>query len=143
MFQCVETECGKFFGWSAKKIVKQSNTVTMEYQVCPHCGGLRYEELPRDYKPPKAKETPPVQMPTAVEAFDPEDLMKHQGWKNKKRREEGQTGYTTGSLNWGWDFEDKFNPSTIEFLKKGPHTIDKYEFSYNAEYHTVRVKVPK
>jgi len=64
--------------------------------------------------------------PPQIPNFNPEDLMKHEGWKAKKT---GEGEYAKGSLAWGWDFQDKFPAEIIKVLDKGPLEIDKYEFS--------------
>ncbi len=69
--------------------------------------------------------------------FNPEDLMKHAGWKAKKK-DDGS--YAEGSLSWGWDFTDKFSKETIQALEKGPVEIDKYVFSLNETRTLVSVK---
>lgn len=60
--------------------------------------------------------------------FDPQDLINHTGWKNKKT---GHRKYSEGTLAWGWDFRDQFKPETIEALEKmgGKLLVDVYEFT--------------
>jgi len=92
---------------------------------------------------PKKQEEP---MPAVLRGkpkiphFDPEDLMKHEGWKGKKL-DSGE--YAKGSLAYGWDFADKFQDETIRVLTEGPQTIDKYEFSLNDSGTFVQVRKAK
>ena len=148
-FQCLEVTCGKQFGWTAKKFVKDPDnpTISFEYVICPYCGGLNFEDYGVNGVPKKhiaIKTVPEVQYPKKVADiltnFDPADLMKHEGWKNKKI---GAGEYTQGSLEWGWDFETGFAKATIEVLVKGVQVIGGYEFSYNGQYHTVKTKKAK
>ena len=123
-FQCLN--CSKQFGWTAKKTISKivegyELPVTMEYIVCPYCESYNFEEIVE--KKVKPKPVPPVKMPKPSN-FDPEDLMKHE-WKGKKL---GHKHWEKGSLEYGWDFTDKFQQSTIAALESGPLTIDKYEF---------------
>jgi len=74
-----------------------------------------------------------------VPEFNSEELMKHVGWKAKKKDD----GYAEGSLSWGWEFADKFSKEILRVLEKGPLTIDKYEFSLNKEQTLVSVKKKK
>jgi hypothetical protein len=60
-----------------------------------------------------------------IPEFDTGLLMNH-AWKGKKL---GDNQYEKGSVAWGWDFNDQFPDSVINVLKKGPLTIDKYEFT--------------
>lgn len=78
--------------------------------------------------------------PQMVPEFNPEELMKHEGWKAKKI---GEGDYAAGSLSWGWQFADKFSKETRQALEKGPLTIDKYVFSLNKERTLVSVKKKK
>lgn len=75
-----------------------------------------------------------------VPQFNSEELMKHVGWKAKKK-DDGS--YAEGSLSWGWEFADKFSKEILRVLEKGPLTIDKYEFSLNKEQTLVSVKKKK
>jgi len=72
--------------------------------------------------------------------FDPLDLTEHEGWKAKKL-DDGS--YAKGSLNWGWDFADKFSGTVIEALKKGSLEIDRYEFTLNPSGNIVQVRRKK
>lgn len=71
-----------------------------------------------------------------VPDFNPELLLKHP-WKGKKT---GEGEYAKGSCSWGWDFIDKFSKEVIAVLKKGPLTIDKYEFALNDTKTLVQAK---
>jgi hypothetical protein len=73
--------------------------------------------------------------------FDPEELMKHQGWKAKKKAD---GGYEDGSLNFGWDFVDKFPESVRQALADGkPLQIDEYEFTSNGTIISVHKRKEK
>ena len=135
-FQCVDINCGRPFGWTAKKIIQVISDehelpVTYEYVVCPYCGSLDFEECSGNLsliKPkfPTKKNIPSVQMPKSVQMkshFDPADLMQH-SWKKGKRRPDGK--YDVGSLAYGWDFKDQFKPETLDALARGPIDIDQY-----------------
>jgi len=75
--------------------------------------------------------------PPQVPEFNPDELMKHEGWKARKK-DDGS--YAEGSLSWGWDFADKFSKEILQILEKGPLTIDKYEFNLNKERTLVSAK---
>lgn len=60
----------------------------------------------------------------AIPEFDAQELMAHK-WKGKKT---GEGQYAQGSLNWGWDWKEKFSQAVLDVLAKGPLTIDKHEF---------------
>lgn len=139
-FQCLDVRCGKEFGWTLKRIVTyptndKGENVTEETIRCPYCGSLDFEELSPGHKPNKPqkqeKKTPPPRMPKpAGQAdFNSTDLMEHK-WKGRKR---GEGNYAAGSLEYGWDFADQFKPETIEALKRGPLTIDKYVFKFTGK----------
>lgn len=82
----------------------------------------------------------PIAAPKIPE-FDSEDLMKHEGWKNR-RNDDGT--YQKGSLAWGWEFADKFKPETIEVLQRGKDlVIDQYTFSLSENGRLVNVKKQK
>lgn len=63
--------------------------------------------------------------PTSMPEFDPDILFQHE-WKGRRKAD---GSYAKGSLEWGWDFKDNFPENVIKVLKKGPLTIDQYEFS--------------
>ena len=134
-FQCVNINCGRPFGWTAKKIIQVISDehelpVTYEYVVCPYCGSLDFEEgNSQIQKKLKDVPVPPMQMPKPVQMksqFDPSDLMQH-SWKKGKRKPDKT--YDVGSLAYGWDFKDQFKPETLDALAKGPIDIDQYEFA--------------
>ena len=137
-FQCVDINCGRPFGWTAKKIIQVIDDahelpVTYEYIVCPYCGSLDFEEGNSQIQK-KLKEVPPVQMPKPVQMksqFDPADLMQH-SWKKGKRRPDGK--YDVGSLAYGWDFKDQFKPETLDALARGPIDIDQYVISLQGNF---------
>jgi len=143
-FQCLEVTCGKQFGWTAKKIIKVSEVETIEYVVCPYCGGLDFDELAPNHKIPQ-KKTPPIKYPTPVQPtagssqFDPADLMQHK-WKGKKRKD---GGYEAWNGHYGWDFKDQFVDATLNALEKGSVTVDKYIFSLKGKLVSVSEAKPK
>lgn len=136
-FQCLSVECGRPFGWTAKRIVtypenEKGELITEEYVVCPYCGSLDFEELPPNRKPSK-QASKPVQMPQPAN-FNPDDLMEHE-WKGRKQ---GEGNYVNkGKLpKFGWDFANELEPPTISFLKtckKQTHMIDKYRFALDGK----------
>ena len=144
-FQCLNPECKKPFGWTAKKIVsgtgKEGEIVTYEYVVCPYCGSLDFEELPSTWHHKKieefqkkrdklaASENHTKSLPQPTNQFDPADLMEH-NWKGRKQ---GEGNYSAGSLKYGWDFADQFKPETIKALELGPLTVDKYVFKFTGK----------
>jgi len=68
--------------------------------------------------------------------FNPQELLDHE-WKGRKT---GQNSYAKGSLEYGWDFADKFSPDVLECL---PLTINGYRFSLTENkklVHTEKVK---
>lgn len=71
-----------------------------------------------------------------IPEFDPALLMNHP-WKGKKL---GDNQYEQGSTAWGWDFRDKFPKEVIDVLKKGPLTIDKYEFALSENLVSAKEK---
>lgn len=75
-----------------------------------------------------------------IPEFDPQILMKHEGWKAKKQSD---GSYAQGSLSFGWDFADKFNPDIINVLKNGPVSIDQYQFSLSTSGTLVQTKKKK
>lgn len=86
-----------------------------------------------------AAEPKPQPQPQQIPNFNPKELMEHK-YKGKKTSE-GQ--YAEGSLFFGWDFADQFKPDIINVLKKGPVTIDQYEFSLSASGTLVQTKKKK
>ena len=84
--------------------------------------------------------TPEALGAAEIPNFDAEDLMKHGGWKAKKK-DDGS--YADGSLSWGWEFANKFSKETIQALERGPVEIDKYVFSLNEERTLVSAKKKK
>ena len=143
-FQCVDINCGRPFGWTAKKIIKTYATnestilpeeTTYEYVVCPYCGSLDFEEgNSQIQKKLKEVPVPPVQMPKPVQMksqFDPSDLMQH-NWKKGKRKPDKT--YDVGSLAYGWDFKDQFKPETLDALARGPINIDQYVISLQGNF---------
>lgn len=70
----------------------------------------------------------------------PDSLINHKGWKRKKI---DAHNYTEGNLNFGWDFGNNFPSETIAFLASGEKTIDKYVFTYDQVYNTVKVQKVK
>lgn len=148
-FQCLEVTCGKPFGWTAKRIVSGADGVVTEYVVCPYCGSLDFEEYSVAFPlkkgmPPQKSETSgikKVQRPqiTPISStdrhFDPADLMEHQGWKNKKT---GENQYTAGSLNWGWDYKDRFAVDTVAALEQGAVTIQGHDFTLDGKLVSVK-----
>lgn len=77
---------------------------------------------------PAAPAAAPVTASPQIPNFNPEELMKHEGWKAKKNPD---GSYEKGSLSWSWDFADQFSKEVIAVLQKGPIKIDKYIFSLN------------
>jgi hypothetical protein len=71
--------------------------------------------------------------------FDPTTLTGHE-WKGKKT---GDKQYAKGSCDWGWDFADQFPKETIDILKKGPQTIDKYTFTLSESGNIVQARKAK
>jgi len=72
-----------------------------------------------------------------IPEFDPQVLLEHE-WKGRKRKD--SSGYEKGSLSWGWDFASEFPESVIKVLRKGPLTIEGYEFSLDTERNLVHTK---
>jgi DNA-directed RNA polymerase subunit RPC12/RpoP len=133
-FLCLNPDCGRMFGWTAKKIVTKQN-VTFEYVVCPYCGSLEFDELPPNYKPEPQK-IPPVQMPTpatkSLTQFNPELLLDHE-WKGKKIPNTNPQQYVNkGKLPiFGWDYANNLSPAAVAFLEScenKTHLIDKFQF---------------
>ena len=90
---------------------------------------------------PARAETPAAQpAEQKILDFDAEDLMAH-SWKGQRiDKQDRSKGYKPGSLAWGWDFQGEFSEPTIQLLKKGPHTIDQYEFSLDEGLvHTTKI----
>lgn len=146
-FQCLNVDCGRPFGWTAKKTITQKITddaleiTSYEYVVCPYCGSFDFEEGPTNSKPVGVKAVPPVQMPASVAMFDPADLMSHQ-WKKGKRQANGY--YELGNLAYGWDFANKFKPETVRELSiQGTLEIGGYEFNIDQSQKFVRTKKAK
>ena len=144
-FQCVNINCGRPFGWTAKKIIQVISEehelpVTYEYIVCPYCGGLDFEEGNSVIqKKLKDVPVPPMQMPKPVQMkgqFDPSDLMQHR-WKGKKI---SPGHYEQGKLEYGWDYADQFKPETVDALKKGPVEVDKFLFKITDNLKLVQCK---
>ena len=82
---------------------------------------------------PQPPEPSPEPIPEEPQ-FNPEDLIQHQGWKNRSKP---GGGYTEGSLAWGWEFADKFSAEIIEAL---PLTIDQYRFTLSDNKKLVNVQ---
>ena len=124
-FQCLNITCGRPFGWTAKKIVKDGDNTTYEYVICPYCGSLDFDEY-RNGTPAKQNKTvPKVKDFAPANQFDPEDLMKHK-WKGKKI---GDREYAPAAESYGWDFTDQFLPATIDALNhSGTVAIGDREF---------------
>jgi hypothetical protein len=84
-----------------------------------------------------------------IPGFDPEELMKHEGWKTKKKADGSYEEVSLATLSWAWDFikdregKPKFSAEIIAVLKKGPVTIDKYTFSLNEARGLINVKKNK
>jgi hypothetical protein len=87
---------------------------------CPKCGAILSVTVKEQYLPD----------------FDPKELLTHT-WKGKKT---GEGSYAEGSLNWGWDFRDKFSSAVIAVLEKGPVVVEQYEFTLGENLVNVKKK---
>ena len=86
-------------------------------------------------KPPTKSPDSTGEVPEAAQ-FNPEELMQHE-WKGKSNP---RGGYYRGSLEFGWDFADKFSENVLKCL---PLTISGYHFSLTDNKKLVQTKKAK